>query len=107
MWILEHVLIPHPLPPPPPPPPPPEEPAIIHSTWSTWRTCLVWLLCLCEGWFTSLLHQGAGECREAEVILHDADYLPQKPPQGSKVVLLPSKEVLEDATQQLHDVMMM
>ena len=67
----------------------------------------MWLLCLYEGRLTPLLHQGASERREAEVILHDTDYLPQKSPQGSKIVLLSGKEVLEDTTQQLHDVMMM
>ena len=75
--------------------------------YSTLSTHLVWLLRLNESRLTSLLHQGAGERREAEVILHDTDYLPQKAPQSSKVVLLSGKEVLEDATQQLHDVMMM
>lgn len=64
----------------------------------------MWLLCLYEGWFISLLHQGAGKCREAEVVLHDTDYLPQKAPQRSKVVLLSREEVLEDTTQQLQGI---
>ena len=70
-------------------------------------TNLMWLFCLYEGWLVPLLHQGASERREAKVVLHDTDYLSQKPPQSSKVVLLSSEKVLEDATKQLHDVMMM
>ena len=75
-----------------------------HSAWSTH---LVRLICLHKGWFTPLLHQGARESGEAEVVLHDTDYLPEEPPQGSEIVFLPRQEVLEDATQELHDVMMM
>ena len=77
------------------------------ATRSARSTHLVRLICLHEGWLAPLLHQGARESGEAEVVFHDTDYLPQEPPQGSEVVLLPRQKVLEDATQELHDVMMM
>ena len=83
------------------------ETTVIILPHSAWSTHLVRLICLHKGWLTSLLHEGAGESGEAEVILHDTDYLPQEPPQGSKVVLLPRQEVLEDPTQELSDVIMM
>ena len=79
----------------------------IATQCHAWSTHLVRLIRLHKGWLAPLLHQGAGESGEAEVVLHDTDYLPQEPPQGSEVVLLPCQEVLEDATQELHDVMMM
>lgn len=64
-------------------------------------THLVLLFSLSEGRFISLLHQRPGESCEAEVVLHDANNLPQESPQSSEVVLLPSQEILEDPTKQL------
>ena len=75
--------------------------ANIATQYHAWSTHLVRLICLHECWLAPLLHQGARESGEAEVVLHDTDYLPQEPPQGSEVVLFPRQEVLEDATQEL------
>ena len=66
---------------------------------------LVSLFSLYKGWLTSLLHEGASKCREAEVVLHDTHYLSQEAPQSSKIVLLSGQKVLEDATEKLQGMM--
>ena len=68
----------------------------------TLHTHLVLLFSLSKCWLRPLLHQGPGECRKAEVILHDADNLPQEASQSSEVVLLACQKILEDSTEQLQ-----
>ncbi len=65
------------------------------NTVQVGQSHLVCLLQQGELLLVPLLHEGSGKHYKVELVANDSNHLPQKPPQGSQVVLFTSEELLE------------